>query len=159
MKIKIGQGIDVHKFKVGRKLMLGGIEIPYELGLDGHSDADVLIHSIIDALLGAAGMGDIGALFPDTDSKWKDADSREMLKQVVSRIHAKGYRVSNIDSTVMTEEPKLKPHIPAIRESLSKLLEISAEDCSVKAGTMEKMGFVGRQEGMMAQSVALIIKS
>ncbi len=158
MQIRIGQGIDVHKLTHGRKLILGGIEIPYPLGLEGHSDADVLTHSIIDALLGAMSMGDIGGMFPDTDSKWKNADSLEMLKVVIKKMKTAGYRLINLDSTVMTEEPKLKPYISDIKDKLAKVFSVESSDCSIKAGTMEKLGFVGRKEGIVAQSVVLIAR-
>ena len=158
MQIRIGQGLDIHRFKEGRKLILGGVEIPHKAGLDGHSDADVLTHAVIDALLGALGLGDIGTHFPDTDLKWKGADSCEMLKTIIAKMKSSGYSVVNLDSTVLTEEPKLKTFIPAIRQSLAALLEIEISNCSVKAGTTEKLGFTGRQEGMMAQSVILLKK-
>ena len=159
MSFRIGQGIDIHKFKQGRKLFLGGIEIPNHTGLDGHSDADVLIHSIIDALLGAAGIGDIGTHFPDSDNSWKDADSKKLLELTVSKLKALGFGIINTDSTVLTEEPKLKPYIPKIKECLASIMQIDNSACSVKAGTSEKLGFVGRSEGMMAFSVALIAKT
>jgi 2-C-methyl-D-erythritol 2,4-cyclodiphosphate synthase len=158
MQIRIGQGIDIHRFKAGRKLILGGIEIPHTSGLDGHSDADVLLHALIDAILGALGLGDIGTHFPDSDDKWKGADSRKMLEIVVSKMKTAGYSVSNFDSTILTEEPKLMPHIPAIRESIAGFLGVDASSCSVKAGTSERLGYIGRQEGMLAQCVVLIQK-
>ena len=157
-EIRIGQGVDIHPFVDGRPLILGGVSVPHVRGLQGHSDADVLLHAIIDALLGAIGEGDIGTLFPDTDSKWKNADSRDLTKGVVERVKEKGWSIVNIDSTVMTEAPKLKPHVPAIRESVSNLLEIDTDRCSVKATTSERMGFVGREEGILVHAVALLQK-
>lgn len=157
-KIRIGQGIDIHKFVGGRKLILGGVEIPHEKGLEGHSDADVLVHAIIDAVLGAIGQDDIGAHFPDTDERWRGANSLQMLERVISKIKGEGWRVSNIDSTVLIEKPRLRPFISAIRQSLSRVLEISEDACSVKAGTAEKLGFVGREEGVFAQCVVLLFR-
>lgn len=159
MQIRIGQGIDVHQFKAGRKLILGGVEIPHIMGLDGHSDADALIHAVIDALLGGMGQKDIGTMFPDTDTKWKDADSREMLRLVRKRMNELGWEVINIDSTVLTEAPRLSPYIEQMSANISADLGIGANCCSVKAGTTEKMGFIGRSEGLMAQAVVLLKNS
>ena len=156
MKIRVGQGIDVHRFKEGRKLFLGGVEIPHEKGLEGHSDADVLLHSLIDAILGAMGENDIGSFFPDNDPKWKNAKSLDMLEIVVKKMQSKSWRVINLDVNILSEEPKLSPFIAQIKQSLCESLSISLESCSVKAGTMERMGFIGRGEGMMAQSVVLL---
>jgi 2-C-methyl-D-erythritol 2,4-cyclodiphosphate synthase len=150
--VRSGIGIDSHRFEPGRRLVLGGVEIPYELGLAGHSDADVLAHAIADALLGAAGLGDIGQHFPDTDEAWRDADSMELLRTVVTRVHEAGYAVDHVDATVMLERPKLAPHREAIEASLSAVLG----SVNVKATTGEGMGFVGRGEGAAALAVATI---
>ena len=147
-EFRSGIGYDVHQFVEGRPLFLGGIEIAHSHGLLGHSDADVLIHAIIDAILGAAAMGDIGSHFPDTKEEWKDADSKELLKEVVRLVTEAGFAIVNVDATVTTERPKLKAHIPSMRDCLAKLLEISLDRVSVKATTSEKMGFVGREEGI-----------
>jgi 2-C-methyl-D-erythritol 2,4-cyclodiphosphate synthase len=159
VKFKIGQGFDIHPFVEGRPLILGGITIPHTKGLAGHSDADALLHAITDALLGAAGKGDLGHLFPDTDSKWKDADSKELLKAVVNIIHDDGWLISNIDSTIVTEEPKIAPFRPQMITTIAKLLDIAKEDVSVKATTSEKMGFIGRKEGLLAMANVLIYKT
>lgn len=156
--MRIGYGYDVHQFQEGRKLMLGGIEIPHDKGLLGHSDADVLLHSITDALLGAMALGDIGSHFPDTDDAYKNADSRKLLRMSYELVRKKGYELGNLDATVITEQPKLRPYINEIRESIAGILECTVEDISVKATTSEKMGFAGRGEGMIAQSVVLIHK-
>ena len=150
--MRTGIGIDSHRFEAGRRLILGGVEIPYELGLAGHSDADVLAHAIADALLGAAGLGDIGRHFPDTDEAWRDADSMELLRTVVARVTEKGYAVEHVDVTVMLERPKLAPHRDAIQASLAAVLG----SVNVKATTGEGMGFVGRGEGAAALAVATI---
>jgi len=151
-----GIGFDVHRFASGRKLFLGGCEIPYEKGLKGHSDADVLCHAIMDALLGAAATGDIGLHFPDSDEKWKNASSVELLKRVVSIIMKKGFKPVNVDSTVLAEAPKLKNYIPAMRQKLAEAVGVSIERISVKATTMEGMGAVGRKEGIAAMAVVTI---
>jgi len=150
--VRTGIGIDSHRFEAGRRLVLGGVEIPYELGLAGHSDADVLAHAIADALLGAAGLGDIGQHFPDTDEAWRDADSIELLRTVVERVVEQGYWIEHVDATVMLERPKLAPHREAIEASLSAVLG----SVNVKATTGEGMGFVGRGEGAAALAVATI---
>ena len=150
--MRTGIGIDSHRFEPGRRLVLGGVEIPYELGLAGHSDADVLAHAIADALLGAAGLGDIGQHFPDTDEAWRDADSIELLRTVVERVVEQGYWIEHVDATVMLERPKLAPHREAIEASLSAVLG----SVNVKATTGEGMGFVGRGEGAAALAVATI---
>jgi len=150
--VRTGIGIDSHRFEVGRRLVLGGVEIPYELGLAGHSDADVLAHAIADALLGAAGLGDIGQHFPDSDEAWRDADSMELLRDVVARVRDAGFEVVHVDSTVMLERPKLAPHREAITASLGAVLG----SVNVKATTGEGMGFVGRGEGAAALAVATI---
>jgi 2-C-methyl-D-erythritol 2,4-cyclodiphosphate synthase len=150
--VRSGIGIDSHRLVPGRRLVLGGVDIPFELGLAGHSDADVLAHAIADALLGAAGLGDIGQLFPDTDEAWKDADSMELLRDVVARVHEAGHEVVHVDATVMLERPKLAPHREAIVASLATVLG----SVNVKATTGEGMGFVGRGEGAAALAVATL---
>jgi 2-C-methyl-D-erythritol 2,4-cyclodiphosphate synthase len=150
--VRTGIGIDSHRFAPGRRLVLGGVEIPYELGLAGHSDADVLAHAIADALLGAAGLGDIGQLFPDTDDRWKDADSMALLRDVVERVRGAGHELVHVDATVMLERPKLAPHREAIRASLGAVLG----SVNVKATTGEGMGFVGRGEGAAALAIATL---
>jgi len=154
--MRIGHGYDVHQLVEGRKLILGGVEIPYEKGLLGHSDADVLLHAVMDALLGAAAMGDIGAHFPDTDEKWKGADSAVLLKEVVKLLKEKGYRVGNIDCTVLAQAPKLAPHIQKMRENIALCCEIELDRISVKATTEEKLGFTGKKEGIAAHAVCLL---
>lgn len=158
MRIRVGFGYDVHKLVADRPLWLGGIRIEHEKGLLGHSDADVLIHAICDALLGAACMRDIGYHFPDTSGDYKDIDSKILLRKTVELIATKGYTVGNIDATVCAEQPKLNPHIPQMRQVLAPLLGIEADDVSIKATTSEKLGFTGRQEGIAAYAVVLIQK-
>lgn len=158
MNIRVGQGYDVHQLKPGYPLWLGGIEIDYPLGAVGHSDADVLLHVLCDALLGAAALGDIGTHFPDTDPAYKGIDSKKLLKSVVELLHDKGWQVINVDATVMLQLPKLKPHIPQMRAIIAPLLAIEEEAVSVKATTTEKLGFVGREEGIAAMAVCLIAK-
>jgi 2-C-methyl-D-erythritol 2,4-cyclodiphosphate synthase len=150
--MRSGIGIDTHRFEDGRRLVLGGVEIPGERGLAGFSDADVLTHAIVDALLGAAGLGDIGELFPDTDELWRDADSMALLRDVLGRVQAAGWAVAHVDTTVVLERPKLAPHRDAIRESLASVLG----SVNVKFTTGEKMGFVGREEGAAALAVATL---
>jgi 2-C-methyl-D-erythritol 2,4-cyclodiphosphate synthase len=150
--MRTGIGIDSHRFELGRRLVLGGVEIPYERGLAGHSDADVLAHAIADALLGAAGLGDLGRHFPDTDERWRDADSMELLRTVVARVAEEGYAIEHVDATVMLEAPKLAPHREAIEASLAAVLG----SVNVKATTGERMGFIGRGEGAAALAVATI---
>ena len=154
--MRIGQGYDVHRLKEGRKLILGGVDIPWELGLDGHSDADVLVHAVMDALLGAAALGDIGKLFPDTDERYRGADSVKLLEAVGKVLCEKGYRICNIDSTIVAQRPKLAPHLPKMAENMARALEIEPGQVSVKATTEEKLGFTGSGEGMAAQAVCLI---
>lgn len=156
MKIRVGLGYDVHQLVEGRELWLGGIKIVHAKGLLGHSDADVLIHAICDALLGAANMRDIGYHFPDTSASTLDIDSKILLKKVIALIATKGYRVGNIDATVCAERPKLNPHIPAMKECLSQVMGVDEDDISIKATTTEKLGFTGREEGISAYAVALI---
>ena len=154
--MRIGHGYDVHRLVEGRELVLGGVKIPYEKGLLGHSDADVLTHALMDALLGACALGDIGKLFPDSDAAYKGADSVELLKKVCSLIYSKGYRISNVDCTVLAQRPKLAPHIPQMRENLSNAMDIAADCVSVKATTEEGLGFTGDGLGIAAHAVALI---
>ncbi|SJZ35091.1 2-C-methyl-D-erythritol 2,4-cyclodiphosphate synthase [Porphyromonas cangingivalis] len=156
--IRVGFGYDVHVFAEGRALIIGGIEIPHKRGLLGHSDADVLLHSISDALLGAANLRDIGFHFPDTDSKYKGADSKLLLRGVCELLKDKGYAVGNVDSTIVAEHPKMNPHIPQMQSVIADLLGISIEDVSIKATTNEKMGFAGREEGIIAYATVLIYK-
>lgn len=156
--MRIGQGYDVHKLVEGRKLILGGVEVPYEKGLLGHSDADVLTHAIMDALLGAAGLGDIGKHFPDTDPAYAGADSLRLLEAVAQKLKEHGWKVGNIDSTIIAQRPKLAPYLPQMRENLARMLDISPEQINVKATTEEGMGFTGTGDGMAAQAVALLVK-
>lgn len=158
MKIRVGFGFDVHRLVEGRDLWLGGIKLEHELGLLGHSDADVLIHAICDALLGAANMRDIGYHFPDNAGEFKNIDSKILLAKTVELIATKGYRVGNIDATVCAERPKLKSHIPTMQEVLAKTMNIDVEDVSIKATTTEKLGFTGREEGISAYATVLIEK-
>lgn len=154
--MRIGHGYDVHRLVVGRKLILGGQEIDHEFGLLGHSDADVLTHAVMDALLGAAGLWDIGHAFPDTDAAYKDISSLILLERVKAMLDDKNLRVSNVDVTVIAQRPKLAPHIPAMRETLAKVLRIPVDRLNIKATTEEGLGFSGRQEGIAAHAVALL---
>jgi 2-C-methyl-D-erythritol 2,4-cyclodiphosphate synthase len=155
----IGLGWDSHRLEPGRRLVLGGVEIPFELGLAGHSDADVLSHAIMDALLGAAGLGDIGQRFPDTDPRFRDADSLELLGSVIADLAARGLAVEHVDATVLMERPRLEPHRAAIADKLAGVLGLSAEHVNVKASTGEGMGFVGRGEGVAALAVAQLARA
>lgn len=155
--MRIGHGYDVHRLVEGRPLILGGVTVPSEVGLDGHSDADVLTHAIIDALLGAAALGDIGALFPDTDAAYKGADSIGLLKAVMAEVHAAGFQLANMDSTVVLQRPKLRPHIDAMRDELAMAMQVNVSQVSVKATTGEGMGFVGTGEGAAAHAVCLLV--
>ena len=155
-ELRIGQGYDVHRLAEGRRLVLGGVEIPYERGLLGHSDADVLAHAIMDALLGAAALGDIGAMFPPSDPQYKDADSMELLSRVCFRLRDEGYEIVNVDSTVVAQRPKIAPYIPAMRENIARAASVPPERISVKATTEEGLGFTGRGEGIAAQAAALL---
>ena len=157
--IRIGYGYDVHKFVEGRKLMLGGVEIPFDRGLEGHSDADVLLHAITDAFLGAMVLGDIGSHFPDDDPEYKNADSIDLLRHCYSLVLEKGYVIGNLDATVIAEKPKLRTHIDSIRSSIAKILKTGVENISVKATTSEKMGFAGREEGVVAHCAILLIRN
>ena len=154
--MRIGQGYDVHRLKERRKLIIGGVEIPYEKGLDGHSDADVLLHAIMDALLGAAALGDIGLLFPDTDAQFAGADSLKLLQKVKDVLDERGYSICNIDATVIAQEPKLRPYIDLMRQNIAETLKIDVSQVSVKATTEEHLGFTGRKEGIASQAIVLI---
>lgn len=158
MDIRIGNGFDVHRFAEGRKLIICGVEIPSELGLLGHSDADVAIHALADALLGAMAMGDIGRHFPDTDPSFKDADSRMLLRRVVEITGTKGYRPSNVDITIIAQAPKMAPHIEQMRANMAADLRLTTDRVSVKATTTERLGFTGRKEGIAAMATATLIK-
>ena len=157
--LRIGHGYDVHAFAENRKCIIGGVEIPYEKGLLGHSDADVLLHAISDSLLGAAALGDIGKHFPDTDPQYKGADSIVLLKHVVALINSKGYKVNNIDATVIAQAPKMAPYIQKMRENIADALNVDVDFVNVKATTEEKLGFTGRKEGISAHCVCLIEKN
>ncbi len=156
MNIRIGYGIDYHQLVEGRDLFIGSVKIPHHKGALGHSDADVLLHAICDALLGAAALGDIGVHFPDTSNEFKDIDSKILLAKTKALIEAEGYQVINIDSTLCLEAPKIKPYVPQMQETIASILGITIKDISIKATTTEKMGFVGRQEGLVAHAVCLI---
>ena len=154
--MRIGHGYDVHRLTPDRKLILGGVEIPYEKGLLGHSDADVLTHALMDALLGAAALGDIGKLFPDSDPAYAGADSLELLRRVCALLREAGFSLGNVDCTVIAQAPRLAAHIPAMREKLAEAMEIGVSQVSVKATTEERLGFTGREEGISAYAIALI---
>lgn len=156
MSIRIGQGFDVHAFAAHRRLILAGVNIPSSMGLSGHSDADVLTHAVIDALLGASGQGDIGRLFPDCNPEFKDADSLVLLMEVVRELAEEGWRVVNVDATIIAQEPKMAPYIRTMRENLARALQIKSGAVNVKATTTESLGFTGRKEGIAAIAVALI---
>jgi 2-C-methyl-D-erythritol 2,4-cyclodiphosphate synthase len=159
MDIRIGQGFDVHALVAGRKLIIGGVEIAHDKGLLGHSDGDVLLHAICDALLGAAGLGDIGRHFPDTDPAYKGADSSRLLRAVGELVHGAGYAIGNLDATVVAQAPRMAPHIPAMVERIAAALAIDPTRVNVKAKTTERLGFAGRGEGIAAQAVALLKKA
>ena len=156
---RIGFGYDIHQLAKGESLWLGGIELEYHLGTVGHSDADVLIHAICDALLGAANLRDIGFHFPDTDPEWKGADSKKLLEAVTDLLNSKGYKIGNVDCTLVIEQPKINPHIPNMIQVLCALMNITIEDVSIKATTSEKLSFVGKEQGIKAYAVALIYKA
>lgn len=158
MNIRVGEGWDVHALVEGRKLILGGIEIPYEKGLLGHSDADALLHAITDALFGAAGLGDIGRHFPDTDPKFKGADSGALLAEAAARVRAAGWQIGNVDSTIVAQAPRMAPHIAAMRERIAGLLDLPADAVNVKAKTAEKMGPVGEGRSIEARAVVLLAR-
>lgn len=157
--MRIGFGYDVHRLVEGRDLILGGVKIPYKYGLDGHSDADVLVHAIIDALLGAVGWRDIGTHFPDNDPTYKNADSCQLLKLIYDKMQKAGWQIGNIDTTIVIQQPKLASSIPEIMNRLAEVLQVKVEDINVKAKTTEKLGFEGRGEGVAAYAVALVLKS
>lgn len=154
--MRVGHGFDVHAFAADRKLIIGGVDIPWHLGLAGHSDADVLLHAICDALLGAAAMGDIGRHFPDTDARYKGIDSRKLLREVAAKVRAAGYGVVNLDATIIAQAPKMAPHIDTMRANIAADLEIDVSAVNVKATTTEKLGFTGRGEGIAVESVCLL---
>ena len=156
MSIRIGNGFDVHALVAGRKLILGGVVIPWDRGLDGHSDADVLLHAIADALLGALALGDLGAHFPDTDPRYKDADSRVLLRHVMSLIAARGYVIGNVDATIIAQAPRVAPFVSAMRANVAADLGCGVERVSIKATTTERLGFTGRGEGIAAEAVVLL---
>jgi 2-C-methyl-D-erythritol 2,4-cyclodiphosphate synthase len=162
LPMRIGSGFDVHAFAAGRRLVIGGVEIAFERGLDGHSDADVLLHAICDALLGAAGLGDIGRHFPDTDPRWKGADSRTLLRHVHSLLVARGWRVGNVDATIIAQAPRMAPHVASMVANIAAdlTLDLDADPgaVNVKATTTERLGFTGRGEGIAAQAVASIVR-
>jgi len=154
--MRVGQGFDVHALAEGRKLVIGGVEIAFHLGLEGHSDADVLLHAICDALLGAAGMGDIGAHYPDSDNRYADVDSRVLLRDVAKKLAVGEWRVENVDATIVAQAPRMAPHIPRMVANIAADLGMAADDVNVKATTTEELGFTGRGEGIAAQAVCLI---
>ena len=154
--MRIGQGFDVHAFVAGRKLVIGGVDIPYGKGLEGHSDADVLLHAICDALLGAAGLGDIGRHFPDSDPRYRGIDSRKLLRSVVSELKKTGFKIVNVDATILAQEPRMAPHVPRMIGNIAADLGVAPAAVNIKATTTEHLGFVGRVEGIAAQAVALI---
>ncbi len=159
MNIRIGQGFDVHPLVPGRKLILGGVTIPFASGLHGHSDADVLLHAITDALLGAAGLGDIGRHFPDTDACWAGADSRVLLRQVVGTVREAGWQVGNVDATVVAQAPRIAPYVVSMQANIAADLQIEANRVNIKGKTSERLGFTGRGEGIAAQAVALLTRT
>jgi 2-C-methyl-D-erythritol 2,4-cyclodiphosphate synthase len=156
MMIRVGFGFDVHQLVEGRELWLGGIQIPHSVGALGHSDADVLLHAVCDALLGAVALGDIGKHFPDTDQRWKGADSKVLLKAVVELLDERGWTVGNVDASLVLERPKIMPHVPAMQRIIAELLRVGEDAVSIKATTNERMGYVGREEGVCAYAVALV---
>ena len=156
MGLRIGHGYDVHRLVTGRPLILGGVIIPYEQGLLGHSDADVLAHAVMDALLGAAALGDIGGMFPDSDERWRGADSLRLLERVTARLAENGWAIGNVDATVLAQAPRLAPHIPEMRRRLAAAMDINVTQVSVKATTEEHLGFTGAGEGMACHAVALL---
>ena len=156
--MRIGQGFDVHALVAGRKLVIGGVQIPHEKGLEGHSDADVLLHAVCDALIGAAALGDIGTHFPDTDPRYQGIDSRKLLREVVRLLDERGWRIVNVDATIIAQAPKMAPHVPKMRENAAADLGIAVAAVNVKAKTTEQLGFVGRGEGIAAEAVVLIAR-
>lgn len=158
LAFRMGVGYDVHRLTIGRPLILGGVEIPFSLGLAGHSDADVLSHALGDALLGAAGLGDLGRLFPDSDPQYKGISSLRLLERIFSLIQQKGYKIENVDTTIVAQEPKLGPYTEKMQDALAPVLRVSVDQISIKATTTEGLGFAGRQEGIAAYAVALLVK-
>jgi 2-C-methyl-D-erythritol 2,4-cyclodiphosphate synthase len=156
---RIGQGYDVHALVPGRKLLLGGVEIAFEFGLAGHSDADVLLHAVTDAVLGAAGLGDIGGMFPDCEERWRGADSRALLRGAVAAAREAGWCVGNVDATVIAQAPRIAPHVAAMRENIAADLGVTANEVNVKGKTTERLGFAGRGEGIAAEAVALLVRA
>ena len=156
--IRIGNGYDVHRLVEGRKLILGGVDVPHTLGLEGHSDADALVHALCDALLGALGAGDIGAYFPDTDPMWRGISSLLLLKEVMRMCREKGYELSNADTVIVAQKPKLAPHLPKMKENIASTMGLNTDQINIKATTTEKLGFAGREEGIAAYAVALLMK-
>lgn len=154
--MRIGSGFDVHALVVGRPLVLGGVTIPHSRGLDGHSDADVLLHAIADALLGALALGDLGTHFPDTDSRWKGADSRALLRAVADMVYGLGWAIGNVDATVIAQAPRIAPHVPAMRANVATDLRCEPSRISIKATTTERLGFAGREEGIAAEAIVLV---
>lgn len=159
MDIRIGQGYDVHPLVPGRALILGGVTIPHDMGLHGHSDADVLLHAITDALLGAAGLGDIGRMFPDSDARWQGADSRMLLRGALAAVRAAGWQVGNVDCTIIAQAPRIAPYVDRMREYIAADLGIAPDRVNVKGKTTERLGFVGRGEGIAAEAVALLLRA
>ena len=157
--IRIGNGYDVHRLIEGRKLILGGVDVPHSLGLDGHSDADVLVHALCDALLGALGAGDIGAYFPDADPKWKGISSLLLLKEVMRMCREKGFELANADSVIVAQKPKLAPHLAEMIKNIASTMDVETDRINIKATTTEKLGFAGREEGIAAYAVALLVKN
>lgn len=158
MDMRVGQGYDVHALVPGRKLILGGVTIPHPMGLQGHSDADALLHAITDAVLGAAGLGDIGHMFPDSDAQWAGTDSRMLLRGAVAAVRAAGWRIGNVDCTVIAQAPRIAPHVEAMRATIASDLGIAPERVNVKGKTTERLGFAGRGEGIAAEAVALLLR-
>lgn len=158
LPFRIGQGYDVHALTPGRKLIVGGVDIPHHSGLLGHSDADVLLHAITDALLGAAGLGDIGGMFPDTDPRWKGADSRMLLREAMAAVTRAGWRLGNLDATIIAQAPRVKPYVAAMQVNIAADLSVTAEAVNIKGKTTERLGFVGRGEGIAAEAIALLMK-
>lgn len=156
--MRIGHGYDVHRFTEGSFITLGGVQIPHKFGLLAHSDGDVVLHALADALLGAAALGDIGKHFPDTDASYKGADSRVLLRHVVSLLHGRGWKVGNVDATIIAQAPKMAPHIETMRERIAEDLQVELDQVNVKATTTEKLGFTGREEGIAVHAVALLVK-
>lgn len=158
LPFRIGQGYDVHALTPGRKLIVGGVDIPHHSGLLGHSDADVLLHAITDALLGAAGLGDIGGMFPDTDPRWKGANSRMLLREAMAVVVRAGWKLGNLDATIIAQAPRVKPYVTAMRANIAADLGVAAEAVNIKGKTTERLGFVGRGEGIAAEAIALLMK-